>query len=174
MVIWLTGLSGSGKTSISMHLLPLLRMKYGAVIHIDGDIIREIFGNDLAYDVGSRIKQVKRIQTLAKFISSENIGVLVSALYSSPELLAWNRRNFSGYVEVFVKAPLEVLIQRDTKGLYSKVFGKYQENVVGVDIEWVPPINPSLVIDTTIGLPEDAAIRIVEKIDQIGLPILKF
>lgn len=168
MVIWLTGLSGSGKTSISRCLLPYLRMKYGSIIHLDGDIIREIFGNDLAYDVASRATQIKRIQTFAKFISSQNIPVLVSALYSSPELLAWNRENFINYLEVYVKAPLDVLRKRDTKGLYSKVSGQFQQNVVGVDIAWNPPINPSLVIDSTIGSPEDAAVLIIEKIDQIN------
>ena len=149
MVVWLTGLSGAGKSTISELLLPLMRQKFGSVLYIDGDIIREMFGSTLGYDVPSRIVQIKRIQALAKFASDQHITVLVAALYSNPELLDWNRENLHGYFEVYVDTPIDVLRVRDTKGLYQNALDGLKKNVVGVDIDWVAPQNPDLVVNTT-------------------------
>lgn len=149
MVIWLTGLSGAGKTTISKILLPLVKGRLGSSIHIDGDLIRELFGNNLGYDLNARVLQVKRIQLLAKFISDQDINVIVSALYSNPDLLQWNRENLRGYFEVHVYAPLTVLHQRDSKGLYRDFLNGTRDNVVGHDIPWIKPASPDMFVDTS-------------------------
>jgi len=146
MVVWLTGLSGSGKSTISDSLVPKLRVKIGPFVHIDGDVVREVFGNDLGYDIASREIQIGRIQSLAKIISDQDINVLVAALYSNPKILNWNRTHFKSYFEIYVDAPLEILVKRDTKGIYNKLLNGSQNNIVGFDLPWTPPQSPDLII----------------------------
>lgn len=164
MVIWLTGLSGAGKSTISGILLPLVRNSFGPTVLIDGDVIREVLGNDLGYDLASRIKQISRIQHLTKFISDSGVNVLVAALYSNPKLLAWNQKNLNEYFEVYVQASMSLLLDRDTKDLYKNAQNGNQKDVVGYDIEWNAPQSPNLIIDTSIVSAQNAAELILKRI----------
>lgn len=147
MIIWLTGLSGSGKTTVSKILQKLL-LKYGKkVITVDGDIIRDLYGNDLKFHLDDRKKQIRRIQKLTKFLSKENNIIIVAALYSDKKILNQNRKIFKKYLEVYLKVPLKILIKRDIKDLYKKALEKKIKNVVGIDINWSEPTNSDLIID---------------------------
>ena len=97
MIIWLTGLSGSGKTTVNKILQQLLIKKIDTIM-IDGDVVRELYGNDLTYE-SDRIKQIKRIQNLAKIFDKSKRIVLVSALYSNQSLLKNNRKNFKNILK---------------------------------------------------------------------------
>lgn len=147
MVLWLTGLSGSGKTTISNALMKIVKPILPGLVLIDGDIIRELFGG-LGFDEESRKVQIRRIQSLSLFLSKQNLPCIVSALYSNPELLSWNRINLTGYYEIYVNTPLSEVEKRDTKGLYLKARNGDLVNVVGVDIPWQKPLAPDLVVDT--------------------------
>ena len=92
MVIWLTGLSDSGKTSISKEFLRI-SSKENKFISIDGDDIRLIFNNKLGFSKPERIKHINHIQKLAKFLEQNHIMVIVSALYCNSDILKWNRKN---------------------------------------------------------------------------------
>lgn len=147
MIIWLTGLSGSGKTTVSKILQKLL-VKHGKkVITIDGDIIRDLYGNDLKFHLEDRKKQIRRIQELAKFLNKKNNIIIVAALYSNKKILNQNRKIFKKYLEIYMKVPLKILIKRDIKNLYKKALEKKIKNVVGVDIKWSEPTNSDLIID---------------------------
>ena len=161
MVIWLTGLSGSGKSTISEFLIKVLRPKIDNIILIDGDVIRDIFGPTLGYDIESRKTQIGRIQRLTLFLCTQNCNVIVSALYSDPILLKWNRDNLVDYVEVYVNADLDTVISRDVKGLYKKSLSGEVKNVVGIDIPWLPPKNPDLVLSTTSMSPIESVNQII-------------
>jgi len=143
MVIWITGLSGSGKTTLCTALRDLLKPQMPGLVVLDGDAVRAVFGHDLAYDEASRARQIGRIQALAKMLSNQGLVVLVAALYSHPDLLAWNRANLAPYFEVYLDAPLALVRARDSKGLY----GGGTRDVVGLDIPWHPPANPDLIVD---------------------------
>jgi adenylylsulfate kinase-like enzyme len=146
-VLWLTGLSGSGKTTISNALMEIVKPILPSLVLIDGDAIRELFGG-LGFDEESRKVQIRRIQSLALFLSNQKIPCIVSALYSNPELLSWNRNNLPGYYEIYVKTPLPEVEKRDTKGFYLKARQGDLVDVVGIDIPWLEPLAPNLIVDT--------------------------
>ena len=142
-VYWITGLSGSGKTTLGN----ALSKKIVDTVHIDGDIIREKSSRSLGYDVKSRQQQIKRIQNQAKKFYDLGKTVIVSALYSNTYLLSQNRIFFENYIEIYLKVSIKKLIERDTKGLYSKFIEGQMADVVGMDIEWIEPQNPDFIFD---------------------------
>ena len=147
MVIWITGLSGSGKSRVNKILQTLLIKKNKKTILLDGDNIRELYGNDLKFTEKDRKIQINRIQNLANFFQKDKKIVLVSALYSSRDLLKKNRKIFKNYFEVYLKAPLSVLLKRDIKNLYGPALRGKIKNVVGIDIKWQEPKNSNLIFD---------------------------
>ena len=151
MIIWFTGLSGAGKTTLSNSLYKYLKdegMKN--IVWLDGDVLRDTVSPDLDFTKESRIIQISKTQKLAKHLESQDHLVIVSALYSNKELLSWNKNNFKDYFEIYVHADIENLSQRDSKKLYSGAQSGKIKNVVGVDIDWEIPKNPNLVIDNNI------------------------
>ena len=147
MIIWITGISGAGKTTLALEVLKKLRDKHKNVVGLDGDIVRNLFENNLNYDISSRVIQIKRLQRISLFLQSQNIIVVVSALYSSVDLLRWNRKNFKSYYEIYLNASLELVMKRDVKGLYKKFKEGKEKNIVGIDIPWNPPLNFDLKIN---------------------------
>ena len=161
MVIWLTGLSGSGKSTIAKSLVDNLKPFLPGLVILDGDVIRELFGSDLGFDVRSRLIQIQRIQVLIKILVAQEIPIVVAALYSNSEILKFNRDSFQPYFEVFVDAPMEVLESRDTKGIYSRARAGDEVNVVGIDIPWERPQNPDLVVKTHTTSLNDIVLQII-------------
>ena len=159
MVIWLTGLSGSGKTSIAKEFLRI-SSKHNKFISIDGDDIRLIFNDKLGFSKPERIEHINHIQKLAKFLEKNKLMVIVSALYCNSEILKWNKKNFKNYIEVFVKTDKKTLIKRDTKGIYKDYKNKQIKNVVGFDIRYIPPKNPYIIIETNNSSIEKSANKI--------------
>lgn len=147
MVIWITGLSGAGKTTLGAALFDLLKPRLPELVLVDGDAIRAMFGASPDYSESGRTIQVKRIQALAHYLSRQGLVVIVAALYAHPDLLAWNRANLPEYFEVYIEAPLDLVRARDSKGLYEKAAQGEMPHVVGVDIPWHAPTRPDMVID---------------------------
>jgi len=163
MVIWLCGLSGSGKTTIGNSLFQVLKPLIPHLVIVDGDAIRDLFGNDLGFDVKSRITQIGRIQKIVKFLDKQELVVIVTALFSNDEISRYNRENFPSYFEVYLKTPLEILEKRDTKGLYNGARLGHIKDVVGVDIPWSEPINSDLVVNTEVSNVDEIVWQIIEK-----------
>jgi adenylyl-sulfate kinase len=147
MVIWLTGLSGAGKTTISTELYRRLKPRMPELVLLDGDAIRAALGGDLGFTEADRNVQIRRVQGIAKLLSDQGLVVLVGVVYANPELLAWNRANFSQYREIYLRAPLDVVTARDAKGIYGRAARGETSNVVGVDIPWREPERPDLVLE---------------------------
>ncbi len=143
MIIWVTGMSGAGKTTLCEALFELAKPRVPELLLLDGDVVRAVFGGELGFSEPERRVQIGRIQRLAKMLDEQGAVVLVAALYAHPDLLADNRRNFSAYFEVYVRASMQLLESRDSKGL----FGAKVPNVVGVDIPWHEPAHPDMTID---------------------------
>ena len=146
-VIWITGLSSSGKTTISKGLYKELIDQYSPLVLLDGDDIRIAFGEDLGHKEKDRIIQIKRIQNISNLLVKQNVNVLVAALYSNDKLLNWNKLNFKNYFEIYLKASIKTVQSRDTKNLYSPALNGKIKDVVGIDINYKDPENSDLVID---------------------------
>ena len=144
MVIWLTGISGAGKTTIARELLKRFKNSLPHLINVDGDEVRTLFNNDLGYQLKDRKKQIQRIQNICKFLENQKMIVLASALYSDASILKWNRENFENYKEIYIKASLSLVKKADVKGVYSKSQKEKLKNIVGVDIKWNEPLSPDL------------------------------
>ena len=170
MVVWVCGLSGSGKTTLCNALWQLLKPSMPQLVLLDGDAIRSAFGDGLGYREEDRVVQIKRIQNVAKMLADQGLTVIVAALYANPQLLSWNRRNLTGYFEVYLDASLDVLRRRDSKSLYTKASSGEISNVVGMDIEWHAPEHPDLVISTDDPAePDELAQQVIAAIPSFSL-----
>ena len=152
MVIWMIGMSGSGKTTLGREVVRQWRETTSNVVFLDGDELREIFNKDRgeqAYTVEGRRRNAERITALCNMLDQQNINVVCCILSIFADMRAENRTRFSRYFEVFMDAPLDVLRQRDVKGLYSAYERGETSNVVGIDIPFEPPASADMVIDSS-------------------------
>ena len=168
MVIWLIGLSGAGKTTLATCLHEALKPKRENLVLLDGDILREVWGDSLGHNIEARQRNAHRISHLCRMLDAQNIHVIAAVLSLFPDWQAWNRKNFSSYYEVFLDVPMEILRQRDTKGLYAKAFGGEIDNVVGVDIPFPPPPAPDLVLADADTSPEEATARLLAALPPLA------
>lgn len=141
MILWITGLSGSGKTTYSKYLINKFNKRIKKkVIHIDGDKFRSIF-NDLKYTLSDRLKNAERVSKLVNFLNKSNeFIIIVSILSISQKWLNWNRRNNKNYFQVFIDVPIDILRKRNIRNVYKK------KNVVGINIKYIKPLNNDFVI----------------------------
>ena len=163
MIIWITGLSGSGKTTISQELFKKYKPKIKNLVCVDGDVIRNLYDNDLAYDEKSRIKQIIRIQKLCDYLNQQKLIVIVAALYNNVDLMTWNQKNFQNYFQIYLNAPVDLVKKRDPKKLYYKYEKGLQNNIVGIDIPWHNPINSDLTINMTEKTNKKEVLEIIKK-----------
>jgi len=146
MVIWLIGLSGAGKTTLANEIVLGANRMGKKTVLIDGDVIREIFGNDIGYSIEDRILNAERICQLGKFLDEQGVHVVCAILSLFPKTREWNRKNIKNYYEVFIDTPIEDLVDRDSKGIYGKFNRGEISEVAGMDIDFKVPNNSDLVI----------------------------
>lgn len=164
MVIWLIGMSGAGKTAIGHEIYTLLNAQKKNVVFLDGDIVREIMGFDVGHTIEDRNINAGRISRLCKFLHDQDIDVVCAILSIFPEWQRWNRDNITEYFEVYIKVDFNVLVARDSKGLYKSALSGEIKNVVGVDIEFPEPPRADLIIENN---------RQVNTVKPLALEILK-
>lgn len=163
-VFWLTGLSGSGKTTIALQLEKEL-FKLGFLVQIlDGDNIRAGINNNLSFSEADRAENIRRISEVSKLFL--NCGVITINCFVSPtKKMRQNAKKIIGkenYYEIFINADLETCEKRDVKGLYKKARSGEIKNFTGIDTEYEKPNNPSLEVDTSL-LSLDQSIEIILK-----------
>src|ERR1035438_6550599 len=162
-VFWITGLSGSGKTSIGRALASHLRASGGRVIFLDGDTLRAAVSSDLGYSAEDRRSVAMRNGMLCRMLAEQGFDIVCSTISLFHDVQRWNRENIALYNEIFVRVPLEELRRRDTKGVYSAVDDRPAANIVGVDIPAEIPEAPDLILDNDTSLkPEEAVRRILD------------
>ncbi|NTW68484.1 MAG: adenylyl-sulfate kinase [Chlorobiaceae bacterium] len=150
MVVWLIGLSGTGKTTLANQVVERIRQSNGKVVLLDGDLIRNLFGNDVDHTIEGRRRNAERLSVLSKFLADQGIHVVAAVLSIFPEWRRWNREHIPDYSEVYIKASMETLLRRDIKNLYARAAKGEIVNVVGVDIPFPEPENPELVIENDV------------------------
>lgn len=146
MVFWIIGLAGAGKTTIAKALYAHLRQTQPSTVLLDGDAIREIMGGDLGFTLEDRRRNGWRICRLCKYLDDQGINVVCATLSQFHEQQDWNREYLSRYFEVYLDVDMDVLVQRDQKGLYSGALAGKIENVVGVNMPFPAPISPDLIL----------------------------
>lgn len=162
-VCWITGLSGAGKTTISRLVYEELRRSKPNVVLLDGDLLREVIGEDLGYSREDRMISAMRNARLSRVLSNQGIDVVCATISMFDQCREWNRLNIRNYKEVYLRAPMNVLIARDDKGLYKRAHEGNEQHVYGVDLEYEEPKAPDLIIDNDGTLtPEDVAARILK------------
>ena len=147
-VIWLTGLSGSGKTSLGKKLLEALRVSGKACEFLDGDLVREFFENDLGYTREERIQNIRRICFAARLLSDHGITCVVANIAPFYEVRDFIRSKLPNYLQIYLEVAPEVVIERDLKGLYGGQPASGSVNLVGIDMPYDIPRQPDLVLRT--------------------------
>jgi adenylylsulfate kinase-like enzyme/phosphohistidine swiveling domain-containing protein len=158
-VFWITGLSGSGKTSIGRALASHLRASGGRVIFLDGDTLRAAVSSDLGYSAEDRRSVAMRNGMLCRMLAEQGFDIVCSTISLFHEVQRWNRENIARYNEIFVRVPLEELKRRDIKGIYGD--DRRAANVVGVDIPAETPEAPDLILDNHDSLEPEEAVRLI-------------
>ncbi|HTS51318.1 MAG TPA: adenylyl-sulfate kinase [Bryobacteraceae bacterium] len=165
-VFWITGLSAAGKTSLGHALTAKLRASGFQVVFLDGDTLRTAISNDLGYSPENRRAAAMRNGRLCRMLAEQGFEVVCSTISLFHEVQRWNRENIPRYNEIFVRAPLEELRRRDTKGIYLAA-SETGGNVVGLDIPAEIPEAPDLILDNHGSLEaEEAVRRILDKAER--------
>ena len=149
MLIWITGISASGKSTIAKRLYKVIKKRCKNTIFLDGDTFRDLNNNDLKYTLKDRNTNAQRITKFCKYFVDQNINVICAANLTSQKYRNWCRDNIKGYYEIFIDVPLEILVKRDFKNLYKKALKGKVKNVVGVDIPFKYPKSPNLILDNS-------------------------
>ena len=170
-VLWFTGLSGSGKSTIAQRVHGDLKRRGHRVEYLDGDTIRDLFPTT-GFSKTDRDLHIKRVGHLASTL--ERNGVLVIAAFISPyaETRDFVRGLCSRFIEVFVSTPLAVCETRDVKGLYAKARRGEITQFTGIDDPYEAPIHPELTIDTSSVSLDDAVSRVMDYLNRQALGAL--
>jgi cytidine diphosphoramidate kinase len=146
VVIWIIGLSGSGKTTIANMLYKRLKGSHPNLVLLDGDILRDVWQDSLGHTIEARSINAARISNLCKLLDDQGVHVIAAVLSIFPDWQEWNRRNLSDYREIFLDVPLTEVQRRDPKGIYQRYASGNEKNVVGLDIPFPSPTTPDVVL----------------------------
>ncbi|QJD85129.1 adenylyl-sulfate kinase [Cohnella herbarum] len=168
-VCWLVGLSGSGKSTISRLVESTLKLSGIKIEVLDGDDIRKRLSPDLGYEYNDRITQVKRTVFLAEILARHGILVLAPLITPYTEMREYCRKQLVSYVEVYVKCPIDICMERDVKGLYKKAIEGRIPLFTGLTDRFDEPISPDLIVETDKESPEESAAKVVDLLRSLPL-----
>lgn len=147
IVIWITGLSGAGKTTVSLQILKEIKKRNP--IHLDGDILRDILSirKENTFTKSSRNKIGIIYSKLSKYLSDQGHLVVTSVMALNKSVFIWNRKNIRNYFEIYLKVPKQELLKRDPKGIYKKFKKGEVKYISGFDISYDEPHKPDMTIN---------------------------
>ena len=147
-MVWLTGLPGSGKTTIARELEPELKKRGWCVEVLDGDEIRQNLSKGLGFSREDRETHLKRVTYVAKLLSRNGVAVIAAFISPYRNIREYARRETTNFLEVYVKCSVEGCARRDPKGLYKKASAGEIKDLTGPQDLYEEPTKPDLVIDT--------------------------
>lgn len=167
-VVWMTGLSGAGKTTIALILEKELRQRNVKIERLDGDVVRQSLTRDLGFSKEDRDKNIERVAFVAKLLSRNGVGCICSFISPYQAVRDQVRAETTNFLEVFIDAPLEVVIDRDVKGMYKKAIAGEIPNFTGISDPFEAPSRPDIHIRTDLHTPDACAQQILAHLEQIG------
>ena len=169
LTIWFTGLSGSGKTTITRELEKHLRHRGVRKLEtLDGDVVRTNLSKGLGFSKEDRDTNIRRIGFVAKLLTRNGVLVMTAAISPYRSLRDEIRLDIGDFVEVFVKCPVEVCAERDVKGLYKKAMAGEIKQFTGVSDPYEEPINPEVTCETDKETIEESTQNVLRKMEMLG------
>jgi adenylyl-sulfate kinase len=170
--LWFTGLSGAGKSTLSAPISEKLRALGHQVEILDGDVVRTNLSKGLGFSKEDRDTNIRRIGFVSNLLSRNGVVAVTAAIspYRSvrDEVRQMITNDGAGFVEVFVSCPIAVLAERDVKGLYKKALAGEIKNFTGVDDPYEAPLNPEVVVDSSVEKVEDSVNKILDRLRELG------
>jgi adenylyl-sulfate kinase len=173
-VVWFTGLSGAGKTTVANIVEAELEQRGHVVDHLDGDIVRTHLSKGLGFSKEDRDTNIARIGWVASRVARAGAAVIVSAISPYEEARRHARSLVEPhvpFVEVYVATPLEECARRDPKGLYAAAFAGEIDDFTGVSAPYEEPSRPEVRIDTTGVSPSDSARTVLEALERMAVTV---
>jgi adenylylsulfate kinase len=168
VTVWLTGLSGAGKTTITKALEEKLLSEGYDIEVLDGDVVRTNLTKGLGFSKPDRDENIRRIGFVANLLTRHGVIVLVSAISPYREIRDEVRGKIGDFVEIFVNAPLEVCEDRDVKGLYKKARAGEIKSFTGIDDPYEAPLNPEVECRTDLETLEESVSKVWKKLEELG------
>jgi adenylylsulfate kinase len=168
VTIWLTGLSGAGKTTISKAVAEKLRSQSYRLEILDGDIVRQNLTKGLGFSKADRDENIRRIGFVSHLLTRNGVIVLVSAISPYSETRLEVKQKIGDFIEVYVNAPLKVCEERDVKGLYKQARAGEITNFTGIDDPYEAPVNPTVECRTDLETVEESVVKVLDKLEELG------
>jgi adenylyl-sulfate kinase len=167
--LWFTGLSGAGKSTIAGIVEAELRRRGVKVEVLDGDVVRTHLSKGLGFSKEDRDTNIRRIGWVCEVLSRNGVVAIAAAISPYREIRDEVRGKIGRFVEVYVTAPIDVLTERDVKGLYKKALAGEIKNFTGVDDPYEPPLDPEVVCHSDGSeTPQESAAKVLRKLEEIG------
>jgi adenylyl-sulfate kinase len=167
--LWFTGLSGAGKSTISEQIFERLKTAGAKVELLDGDVVRTHLSKGLGFSKEDRDTNIRRIGFVCELLSRNGVIALVAAISPYREVREEVRERIANFVEIHVHCPIEVLAERDVKGLYKKALAGEIGSFTGVSDPYEPPLHPEVTIDSS-KEPINASVeKVWAKLRDLGL-----
>ena len=167
--LWFTGLSGAGKSTISSIVEKRLRAAGAKVEVLDGDVVRENLSKGLGFSKEDRDTNIRRIGFVCELLSRNGVIAIAAAISPYRAVREEIRARIRNFVEIYVECPLEVVSDRDVKGLYKKAIAGDIPQFTGVSDPYEPPLHPEVVVHSATESPEESANRVWQKLEELGL-----
>jgi adenylyl-sulfate kinase len=167
--LWFTGLSGAGKSTISRLVEQRLRALGARVELLDGDVVRTHLSKGLGFSKEDRDENIRRIGFVCELLSRNGVIAIAAAISPYRCVRDEVRARTENFVEIYVECPLEVVIERDVKGLYKKALAGEIQHFTGVSDPYEPPLDPDVTVHSWIETPEESVEKIWTKLEELGL-----
>lgn len=168
VTIWFTGLSGSGKSTITNALAEKLRARNAKFEVLDGDIVRTNLTKGLGFSKEDRDENIRRIGFVSHLLTRNGVIVLVSAISPYRAVRDEVRDRIGDFIEVYVSAPLEICEDRDVKGLYKRARAGEIKQFTGIDDPYEAPLNPEVNCETHKESLEESVNKVIAKLEELG------
>jgi adenylyl-sulfate kinase len=167
VTLWFTGLSGAGKTTLARIVEEELRRRGHNVEVLDGDVVRTNLSKGLGFSKEDRDTNIRRIGFVCNLLTRNGCIAIAAAISPYRDVRDEVRRDIGAFVEVFVKCPIDVLAERDVKGLYKKALAGEIKNFTGIDDPYEEPLAPEVTVETDRETPAESAARIIHRLEEL-------